>query len=113
MNKQGEIKASNGEESIALSSFKRNEWISFKIEIDANPYGHCSIWINDQKVADNVILAEAVKSVERISFRTGQYRDIPNRKTPNETPGPPLPGADDSVNEAVFLLDDFNTKRIQ
>ena len=55
----------------------------------------------------------AVKSVERVSFRTGPYRDIPNRKTPNEDVVPPLPGADDPVDEAVFLLDDFSAKRIK
>lgn len=113
MNEQGEIKASNGGKSIVLSSFKLNTWINFKIEIDANPYGSCSIWIDDKKVASDFSLAEAVKSVERVSFRTGPYRDIPNRKTPNETPVPPLTGADDPVDEAVFLLDDFSAKRIK
>lgn len=113
MNKQGEISTRKGGKYIRLSSFEPNEWINFKIQIDANPHGAYSIWINDQNVASNFVLAEAVKSVERLSFRTGLYRDIPNRKTPNETPGPPLPGADDSVNEAVFLIDDFNAKRIQ
>jgi len=70
-----------------------------------------SLWIEGHKVASDFMLAEAVKSVERVSFRTGTYRDIPNRKTPNETPGPPLPGADKPVDEAIFLLDDFNAKR--
>jgi hypothetical protein len=53
-----------------------------------------------------------VKSVERISFRTGAYRDIPNRKTPNEEPGPPLPGADESVEEGLYYLDNLKVKSI-
>jgi hypothetical protein len=51
-------------------------------------------------------LAEAVKSVERLSFRTGPYRDIPNRTTPNEDPVPPLPGADEKVSKAIYYVDD-------
>ena len=96
-----------------VSSFIPNRWIKLKIEAVANPYGSYSVWINDEKKGSDFRLAEAVKSVERISFRTGPYRDIPNRRTPNETPGPPLPGADNPVDEAVFLLDDFSAKRIQ
>ena len=55
-------------------------------------------------------MAEAVKSVERISFRTGAYRDIPNRRTPNEEPGPPLPGADEKISKAIYYVDDVKLR---
>lgn len=112
-NNQGKITAVNGSETENIASFKPKTWISFKAEIDASPYGNYSIWIDNKKVATNFKLAEAVSSVERVSFRTGPYRNIPNRKTPNETPGPPLPGADLEVEEAIFLLDDFSAKQTQ
>jgi hypothetical protein len=112
INNQGEITASDGSEIKTIDTFRANRWIQFKIVIDAHPYGNYSIWIDGKKVASEFLLAEAVKSVERVSFRTGPYRDIPNRKTPNETPGPPLPGADDPVFESVFLIDDFKATRI-
>ncbi|MCK5102668.1 MAG: hypothetical protein KAR17_07630, partial [Cyclobacteriaceae bacterium] len=108
----GNIKAMNGSESITLSSYKSGEWIKFDLKIDATPFGKYSLWINDKAVAIDFKLAEAVKSVERISFRTGAYRDIPNRKTPNENPDPPLPGADEAIAEAVFQIDDFKAKKI-
>ena len=56
-------------------------------------------------VAKKLPLTVAVKSVERISFRTGAYRDLPNRKTPNEDPEPPLPGSDTKVALGIFYID--------
>lgn len=47
-----------------------------------------------------------MKSVERISFRTGEFRDLPNRQTVNELPHPPVAGADEMAREAVFSVDD-------
>jgi hypothetical protein len=44
--------------------------------------------------------------VERISFRTGPYRDLPDRQTPNQDPGPPLEDCDDPVPAANFYIDD-------
>lgn len=113
LNKQGDIIALNGSNAKTIASFKQHTWINFKVEIDASPYGKYSLWIDDKKAASNFHLAEAVTSVERVSFRTGLYRDIPNRKTPNEDPEPPLPGADVPVDEAIFLLDDFTAKQVQ
>jgi len=107
------ITVMDGHEKIAVSSFKPGKWINIKIEIEATAYGKYSIWIDDKKVGENFMLSEAVKSVEQVSFRTGPYRNIPNRKTPNETPGPPLPAADNAVEEAVFQVDDFSAMHIQ
>lgn len=47
-----------------------------------------------------------MKSVERISFRTGEFRNLPARQTVNEKPRSPLAGADEAVEEAVFGVDD-------
>ena len=108
----GKIIAFNGSDPIEIGTFGEGQWLEFIIKTAANPYGNFSIWIDDKPVATNFQLAESVKSVERISFRTGNYRDIPNRKTPNEDPVPPLPGADDPVEEAIYLVDDFSSKTI-
>ena len=112
-NANGEITALDGSKSSELTSYQNDQWLNFKIQVEASVYGKYSVWIDGNKLASDFQLAEAVKSVERISFRTGPYRNIPNRKTPNEDPEPPLPGADDPVDEAVFLLDDFGAKRIE
>ena len=93
----GQIKAVNGNEEVVLQSYHFDNWYNLKIQIDAQPFGDYNLFINGTQHLKNAKLAEAVKSVERISFRTGPYRDLPNRKTPNEEPAPPLAGADEPL----------------
>lgn len=112
-NAKGKLTANDGMDSKILKPYKTKAWIEVKIQLEASLSGQYSLWIDGNKVASEFKLAEAVKSVERVSFRTGQYRDIPNRKTPNEDVVPPVPGADDAVDEAIYLLDDFSAKRVK
>ena len=63
--------------------------------------------INGKELLKNAALAEAVKSVERISFRTGAYRDLPDRTTPNQEDAPPLEGADVPVTASEYYVDDL------
>jgi hypothetical protein len=104
--KDGYIKAANGAEMKSLQKFEINKWYSFKINYDTRGLGSYSITIDDKPVADNLPAAMAVKSAERISFRTGAYRDIPSRKTPNEVEMPPLKGADEKQKLSSYLIDD-------
>jgi hypothetical protein len=87
--------------------FKTGLWYDFKLTVDANPSGSYSLWINGKELLKNGTLAEAVKSVERISFRTGAYRDLPNRTTPNQEDAPPLQGADVPVSASEYYVDDL------
>lgn len=112
-NEKGEIETNDGNNYKVISSFQKNKWIEIKVQVNASPFGKYSIWINGKKQALDLKLAVAVKSVERVSFRTGSFRNLPNRKTPNEEPGPPLTGADDPIEEAIFYLDDFEAKKIK
>ena len=106
----GIIKAFDGNKELNLQTYNANIWYNISIQIDANPYGNYSISINGIQLLRDAKLAEAIKSVERVSFRTGSYRDLPNRKTPNEEPGPPLKGADEPVELSKFYIDDFEAK---
>ncbi|MCG8311559.1 MAG: hypothetical protein MI975_29500 [Cytophagales bacterium] len=108
----GKIYAVDGSDKRPLGLFKQNDWMEIKIKVTAKPFGSYTVWLNNDLAAKELSLAEAVKSVERISFRSGHYRNIPNRKTPNETPVPPLPGADDPVKGSIVLIDDFSAKEI-
>ena len=102
----GQIKVFQHNEYQSVMNYEPDSWYDFELEIEANPYGHFQLSINEQTVVEKSPLAVAVKSVERISFRTGSYRDLPNRKTDNEKEHMPLPGADDPMENAVFLIDD-------
>ena len=103
----GIIKASDGSKETVILPFKTGLWYDLKLTVNANPYGSYSLWINGNELLKNAALSEAVKSVERISFRTGAYRDLPNRSTPNQEEATPLDGADDPVSAAEYYLDDL------
>ena len=106
----GYIKAIDGNEELRLQNYVPDIWYNFKIQINAKPYGHFNISINGTQLLREAELAESVKSVERISFRTGPYRDLPNRKTPNQDPAPPLKGADEPVKMVRFYIDNVRVK---
>ena len=112
-NANGDITALDGGTAKKIGSFSPDSWMNVKLIVRATPYGSYDILVDGQEVGKRYQLAEAVKSVERISFRTGPYRDLPNRKTPNETPEPPLPGADDAVAESIYLIDDFVVEKVK
>lgn len=104
--KDGSIHANNGSDMKSLMKFEQAKWYTFKIELHTDKIGSYSLYINDKLALENVPTVMAVKSVERISFRTGAYRDLPNRTTPNEAPAPPLPGADEQQKPSRYLIDD-------
>lgn len=103
---RGEMEVMNGSKPVKIGIYKSGACYDFRIVINATLNGSFDLLLNGKKVLSRAALAEAVKSVERISFRTGTYRDIPNRTTPNEVPEPPLPGADEKVQKAVYYVDD-------
>ena len=89
----------NGQITMAgkpCGNYKVGEWKRISIVVDGS----------EMKV-NGVALAplQAVKSVERLSFRTGGYRELPDRNTPNQKPAPPLPGCDKKVAPSRYLID--------
>ncbi|MFW5526847.1 MAG: hypothetical protein ACOCOW_07445, partial [Prevotella sp.] len=52
----------------------------------------------------------AVKDVERLSIRTGRYRDKPDRNTPNQKAMPPLEGCDDPVAPARYRIEEVKVR---
>ena len=83
------------------------------IEVNATTFGDFSMSVDGKNVLSKASLAEAVLSVERVSFRTGPYRDQPTRQTDNERPHDPLEGADDPVPAAVFYVNEVRAASSQ
>ncbi len=104
---KGEMLVNNGKEMKPAGMYTPENWYIFTIKLNTAGNGSFDISINGKSIHRHVPLTEQVQSVERISFRTGPYRDHPTRTTPNETPEPPLPGADRKVPKAVFYIDDL------
>jgi hypothetical protein len=103
----GYLKASDGSKEIQVLPFKPEEWYEIRLTVDGSLYGSYSLVVNGTECLKGAALSEAVKSVERISFRTGAFRTLPGRHTPNQDPAPPLPGADEQVSKSVYYLDDI------
>ena len=110
LDNNGKIIAVNGSRETEVAEYKTGWWYKLEITVDTQLLGSYSLSIDGQELLKDAQLAESVLSVERISFRTGQYRDLPNRKTPNEVTLPPLPGADEKVTPAIFYVDDVRIK---
>jgi hypothetical protein len=102
----GNLNAWNGSEKITLQKYEPNKWYTIGIKVNATLKGSYDISINNKILVQNARLAVAVKSVERISYRTGAYRNKPDRTTPNEDAHPPLPGADEPAGGKQYYLDD-------
>lgn len=100
-----EIIVSDGSKTRIIQQYRPQKWYDIRLVINASLKGYYDVYVDGKKAASGIKLAEAVKSVERISFRTGPYRNLPTRTTPNEAPEPPLPGADEKVEKAVFFID--------
>lgn len=109
-NDQGEIEVVNGSKTVKIQKYSPGTWYDFRISVHADIYGSFDLSLNGRSVLSGASLAEAVKSVERLSFRTGPYRNTPARTTPVEEPEPPLPGADEKVKKAVFYIDDVSVR---
>jgi hypothetical protein len=107
---QGKVMATVGATEKEVGTYLPDQWQELHLRIDASLQGSYDLLLNGKKVLEKAALAEAVKSVERLSLRTGPYRNLPTRTTPNEEPEPPLPGADDPVAPAVFYVDDVQVK---
>ncbi|OIN57778.1 hypothetical protein [Arsenicibacter rosenii] len=104
---KSQIVVTDGGTEKIVQPYEAGQWYTISLTVHAAlSGGWFDVIINGKKVVEHAALAEAVKSVERLSLRTGPYRDLPNRKTPNEEPHPPLAGADEPVTPAVFYVDD-------
>lgn len=82
----------------ACGTYGPTLWMTIKLHLDGQSvsYGNTT-----------VPYLHAVKGIERISFRTGEYRNLPDRNTPNQTPAPPLPGCDEPLKAATYLIDNL------
>ncbi len=104
----GKIDVNDGSQRVTIGEYVPNQWYEFELTIDATVFGSYDLTIDGEQVMTGAALAEAVQSVERLSFRTGAFRTRPTRRTESEIPEPDLEGADEPVPTAVFHIDDVS-----
>ncbi|GAB3266909.1 hypothetical protein GCM10027347_35260 [Larkinella harenae] len=110
-NAENQIVATDGGTERTVQEYRKGQWYELELQTLAALNGHYSLKINGKNVLDKAQLAEAVKSIERLSLRTGPYRNLPNRQTPNETTEPPLPGADIPTTPTRFYVDEVEIRK--
>jgi hypothetical protein len=102
----GQLKILNGATPTPLASYRPGTWYDLGLKIDvAN--GRFDVSLDDKEVASAAAFAEYVKSVDRISFRTGAHRDEPTLKTSTDrTPDRVSPNPDLPEPLAIYHVDD-------
>ena len=104
----GYLNAMNGSTPTRLQHYVPGKWYQLELTVNANVAGSFDVVVDGKTVLQNAQLTVAVKSVERLSFCTGAYSNLPDRTTPNQKVSPPLVGADDPVCKATYYIDDVN-----
>ncbi len=104
----GYLNAMNGSIPTRLQHYASGKWYQLELTACANVTGSFDIAVDGKSVLQNAQLAEAVKSIERLSFCTGAYSNLPDRTTPNQKVSAPLVGADDPVPTTTYYIDDVN-----
>lgn len=77
-----------------------------RIVMEINTVGTGTTSFNGHKIQN----LHSVRSVERLSFRTGAYRNLPDRNTPNQTKSLPLDNCDTPCMPARYYIDNVEIK---
>jgi hypothetical protein len=102
----GSLKARNGGKDSSIAAYQADKWHDLEIQADTAK-GLFSITLDKRSVLSDARFAEYVKSIERISIRTGAYRSEPNRKVKTDNqPDLTNPNPDVSTTLAEYHIDD-------
>ncbi len=102
----GLLKVLNGSKEEVLTPYQASRWYVIDLDLDV-AQGKFDVAVDGKPGSTGVKFAEYVKSVERISFRTGSYRDTPTLKTSTDRqPDQTNPNPDEPEPLAVFHIDD-------
>jgi hypothetical protein len=102
LNESGKVQVVNSADTVSIGSYKTNVNLSFGINLDTEE-GKFSVAINGKEVLKNADFAAEVEKVQRIVFRTGQYRGLWHNVRWQDHRDLSNPG--EPVKEAVYLLD--------
>ncbi len=104
----GYLQVNDGKKLIYGGSYNSNFWHQIKININV-PEEKYDLILDDKIIIQQAIFAESVSSVERLSFRTGEYRTYPTRET-DRYAGADLPDPDDPSSISIYYIDNVIIK---
>lgn len=101
LGEDGHLWACHEGQWLDAGPYAANRWMQFELEIPRDPNAdRCAVKVDGQSpLRRPAFFTDPVATVERLSFRTGAWRD-------RGFGGRDLPGADDKVPAASFLVDD-------
>ncbi len=105
----GWLRAMDGGKTVGLRRYRTGEWMDLALDVRTagSDHGRFSLSAGGKVLLADAQFAEAVRSVERVSFRTGAYRNQPDRRLDRYDPRlKDLEGADVPVAESVFHVSD-------
>src|SRR4051812_43586388 len=94
----------DGSKARFRQPYKANKWYEIGLAVDTA--GDCYTVSIDGKPLGKLAFVESVKSVERLSFRTGEFHSGPARNIDPEKVTADLPGADDPEPLATYYIDE-------
>ncbi len=103
------MQAADGNRKAEIGLYRAGSW--YRLEIAANAATQkYDLSLNGKIVVQQAAFAEPASSLERLLFRTGEFRTEPTRQTDRYS-GADLPGAGDPVTPAVYHVDDVSISR--
>jgi len=104
----GEIVALDGSKTRTLQSYKADKWYKIDLDVDTADDSY-SVAINGKPLG-KAAFAESVLSVERLSFRTGEFHAGPARNVDPEKVTADLTGADEPERLATYYIDEVRAQ---
>jgi hypothetical protein len=103
----GTVYTKAGYRNRSIGSYKANEKLTVKIELNTATRFY-TVTLNNGKPVNNICFAPIAKA-QRIVFRTGGVRRFPDADTPTDQDYD-LPGADSRLREAVYQIHYLKTQ---
>ncbi|MHC4574525.1 MAG: hypothetical protein ACYS76_10405, partial [Planctomycetota bacterium] len=100
----GRIQVADGGRTMDVMDYAADKWLSFKINLDASA-GKFRVAVDGKEIVRDAAFSENVEAVERLSFRTGEYRKLGIGRNKNDED---LPNAGDPVRQAVYYVNNVS-----
>jgi hypothetical protein len=104
LNGDGRVQAADAAGLVDAGPYRAGTWHRIEIAVDAAERKY-DVSLDGKMVVRQAAFAEPAVSLERLSFRTGEFRTEPTRQTDRYS-GADLPGADEPVKPAIYYVDD-------
>ncbi len=90
------------------AAYEADSWLSMQVDVDASKQQY-TLAVDGTELRKDAPFAETVDSVERVSFRTGEYRTVELDHVRKWDAGGVAPETDEPIDATIFLVDEVQT----